>query len=193
MTEHLLDINHLEIAYFSGCGECNRCCDGSSFRFAPLFLGDMEEVYRRFPIVFVKIENRWRMVFILSDGNPCPYLKSGGCTIYAQRPHACRIYPFTPFRDSIYLDSSCPGVGLCGTPVTAGGRLSPAFDHPRLSQIGQKQAQTDRFIKAQKNMEKLGRIGEYTLYASADRSDDPHLRMHKKSLELLRMFSLRDQ
>lgn len=30
------------------------------------------------------------------DEKPCPFVKSGGCMIYADRPWACRIYPLQP-------------------------------------------------------------------------------------------------
>ena len=82
----------------------NRCCADLSLALSPYdilrlknrlgltsdqFLDDYTEPktdpHQRFPRVYLKmLENK---------GRPCPFVSPEGCTIYQDRPGACRIYP----------------------------------------------------------------------------------------------------
>lgn len=42
-------------------------------------------------------------------GKPCYFLKEGRCSVYADRPQGCRIYPFVMTEDGrIVRDEDCP-------------------------------------------------------------------------------------
>jgi len=40
--------------------------------------------------------------------SPCPLFVAGSCTRYADRPVACRAYPFSCLRDGVSLEMTCP-------------------------------------------------------------------------------------
>ena len=44
--------------------------------------------YACFPNVMLSMSN--------GEGKPCPFLSETGCTVYADRPYACRAYPLEP-------------------------------------------------------------------------------------------------
>ena len=164
MKHNLQPLKNIHIAYFNNCDNCIKCCDGSKFLFAPLFLSDIKTTAPLFPIVFIKTAKRYRLVYLLSDGLPCPYLKNGRCSIYESRPHACQTYPFTLFQNTLHLDFDCYGVGLQGTVVASDRAYDRRFFHPRFINWQQKQKKTQHFINAQKGYKKLGKIGTITLY-----------------------------
>jgi Fe-S-cluster containining protein len=41
-----------------------------------------------FPNVMLKMSDQ--------EGHPCPFLSTGGCTVYEDRPYSCRAYPLEP-------------------------------------------------------------------------------------------------
>jgi Fe-S-cluster containining protein len=165
MKKEFVHINDINIAGFGGCNGCSKCCDGSQFLFAPLFLSDIKDTYRHFPLAYIKLGPLMRLVFLLASRQGCIYLdQNGNCGIYEQRPHACRIYPFSPYQRSIYLDTSCPAVGTQGYPIAADGKMARQFWHPRLVNSDRRFWQTQRFIDGKKGFFKLGRFEGYTLY-----------------------------
>ena len=180
MKQPLIPLKNINIAYFYGCDNCSKCCDGSQFLFAPIFLSDIKEIYRYFPIVFAKIGTHLRLVYILSDGKPCKYLHNGICSIYHHRPHACKTYPLTLFQNQIALDISCPAVGSLGVPIATDSAYDSRFFHPRFKNWKTKQQQTQRFINVQKGYKKLGKVNEYTIYEGV--GSTIYHQMIKKSL-----------
>lgn len=180
MKQPPIPLKKINIAYFYGCDNCSKCCDGSQFLFAPLFLNDIKEVYPFFPIVFVKIGGNLRLVYILSDGKPCKYLHNGICSIYPHRPHACKTYPLTLFQNQIALDTSCPAIGSLGVPIATNSTYDSKFFHKRFTNWKEKQKKTQTFINAQKGYKKLGKVNGYTIYEGVGQT--VHHKMIKKSL-----------
>ena len=106
-----VDINKIELLKFNNCLDCIECCKTKLM--APLVLDDFKKVYKYFPILIAKLDT-FRPVMLLSNGISCPYIKDNLCSIYENRPPACKIYPFSPWYDKILLDLSCKGVGIKG-------------------------------------------------------------------------------
>ena len=105
------NIEKIPPLYFSSCENCSECCEGKFF-LAPLVLEDFDKVRDYFEIRAVVLNNEIIPVILLTDGEggSCPYLENGKCSIYNRRPPACKIYPFSPFYDDIFIDISCKGV-----------------------------------------------------------------------------------
>ena len=145
------NITKLPPLYFSGCGECSKCCEGKFF-LAPLILDDFDKVQPFFEIRAV-IFDEIIPVMLLTDGNnPCEYLNNGKCEIYQNRPPACRIYPFSPYYDDIFIDLSCDSVGIFGEKLPTNFeelKTSPFFDE-RMNNFQKKRKKTIEFMKKQK-------------------------------------------
>ncbi len=82
------------------CLQCANCCSSIS----PMITEkDIERIARHFRIKPVDIISRYLHIdedqcFVFND-TPCPFLmKDNYCTIYDQRPKACREYPHTDRR-----------------------------------------------------------------------------------------------
>ena len=145
MRENISKITPL---YFKGCEECNECCEGKFF-LAPLILEDFEKVKHYFEIRAI-ILDEIIPVMLLTDGeNACKYLKNGRCEIYEKRPPACRIYPFSPYYDEIFLDLSCNGVGIEGKKLPSNWKEfqnSPFFEE-RFIDFKKKREKTLEYMK----------------------------------------------
>jgi hypothetical protein len=141
------DIKHLELLKFKGCDNCYECCKKPM---APLILNDFEKVYKYFPILIAKLDF-FKPVMLLSNEISCPYLRNGKCTIYENRPPACKIYPFSPWYDSILLDIGCKGVGTYGNPLPLNERefKNSEFYEERFENITEKITKTSNWIKNQ--------------------------------------------
>jgi len=48
--------------------------------------------------------------FLVLVANPCPKLKENRCTIYNERPNACREFPIFKKGNEIFLANLCPGI-----------------------------------------------------------------------------------
>jgi Fe-S-cluster containining protein len=94
------------------CGDCCRCCK-TSFDGGPISIVSNEYRYLA--------QKYGESNFKQSDGEtflpyPCPFLKSGRCSIYPDRPLVCVFFPFQPGGRSglnaelnvIALASGCP-------------------------------------------------------------------------------------
>lgn len=64
------------------CLECGLCCDGSMFADAVISAEEAERLAGRVAVA----PSRDRLV------QPCVALGKGGCGVYADRPHTCRVY-----------------------------------------------------------------------------------------------------
>lgn len=172
------------VLFFSGCNGCVACC-GDKFPLAPLVLDDFRPVHRRFPILFSLQDDELRVFMKLSDyGVPCPYLRSGSCSIYEERPPACRIYPLTPFNDRLLVDRACPAVGETGLPLVTRGKPGPAFAHPRLENFRGKRASTARWLAGlDRTFAPAETVAGIPLFRYAGALDDPYLQMHRASLD----------
>jgi hypothetical protein len=143
-----VDINHLELLKFKGCEGCIECCKKPM---APLILEDFDKVYKYFPILIAELDT-FKPVMLLSNEISCPYLKNGQCTIYENRPPACRIYPYSPWYDKILLDLGCNGVGTEGKqiPLTKEEFFKSGFYEERFENINTKILKTQKWLKKKK-------------------------------------------
>jgi len=148
MRENFLKLPPL---YFQGCGECVKCCDGSQFFLAPLILEDFEKVKNYFEIRAIVLDEIIPVILLTDGKNPCKYLKNGQCEIYEFRPPACKIYPFSPYYDDIFIDLSCDAIGVNGDklPNTKKEFFNSAFFEERMINFKQKREETLKFMEKQ--------------------------------------------
>jgi len=146
------NIKKLPPLYFKGCKDCTKCCDGTQFFLAPLVLDDFEKVKPYFEIRAIILDDIIP-VMLFNDGNsPCKYLEEGKCTIYENRPPACKIYPFSPFFDEIFIDLSCDAISFEGDrlPTSKEELLKSNFFDERMINLTEKRAKTIEYMKNQK-------------------------------------------
>ncbi|WP_456470394.1 YkgJ family cysteine cluster protein [Caminibacter sp.] len=179
------NIKHLHLLKFNNCENCTECCKNKFL--APLILEDFEKVYEYFPIVIAKLDT-FKPVMLLSTEKECPYLQDEKCSIYEQRPPACKIYPFSPWYDSILLDLSCPGVGVYGSflPLTKKEFYSSSFFDKRIINIKQKLINTARWLENKKIIP-IGSVKNIEIFQISDPKDKYDL-IHKKSLKFLKNY-----
>ena len=178
--------------YFSGCASCDkRCCDGrAGYALTPLITDDFADVYRHFPILFGSINDVFRPLMLMNDGNStCSYLGANGeCRIYEERPPACRLYPISPFFDEVFIDSHCPGVSadMIGEVIVQSGKVASKFYHQRLENFAKKLEQTALFMQAlvenEHDFEAVGEVSGVVLYRYDGEKENDLIRMHKESL-----------
>jgi Fe-S-cluster containining protein len=151
----------------------------------PLVLEDFVEVYEFFPIVFGVLDGDIRAFILLSDGeSACPYLGKNGCEIYEYRPPGCRIYPFSPFFDSIMLDDSCKALGS-GDIVAKDGLIDSSFYHKRLEGLEIKFTNALAYYQTLKySLVEYKKVQDFMLYRYDGEPTDEYISMHLKSLEL---------
>jgi Fe-S-cluster containining protein len=161
------------------------CCKNKYL--APLVLDDFEKVYNHFPILIAKLDIL-KPVMLLSNKNSCPYLLENRCTIYENRPPACKIYPYSPWYDLILLDISCKGIGIEGEllPLTYEEFKNSPFYDDRIENIEEKIIQTSKWVLNQKLnfFTKLFGIKLYTLNSF----NDKYSKMVKKSQKFLKNY-----
>jgi len=91
----------------SGCGA--KCCQ-SNIIFTSLY--DIEKVTKFFPIFFLIQNGKISLVYFFYYGEKenehCPYLQNDLCSIYEERPYACKSYPFSNQKNDIYYSTTCP-------------------------------------------------------------------------------------
>ena len=107
------------IAAAIDCTQCANCCRSLDVCLVPPDLDRLstalhipiEDVITRYADEDLgAVHGEWAVI----PDHPCPFLRGNLCSIYANRPHSCRIYPqFTPdFRynmeDTIEGASFCP-------------------------------------------------------------------------------------
>jgi len=97
---------------FSGCNGCGAICCQSNIIYASLY--DINNVSKYFPIFFLIKDSKISLVYFFYYGEKekqhCPYLKNDLCSIYEERPYACRSYPFSNVKNNFYTDSNCPHI-----------------------------------------------------------------------------------
>ena len=190
MYVNLKDATHLS---FSSCHECqSSCCNGSRFMLAPLILNDLQDVYERFLIAFAYIDEKLRMVMLISNRKkPCIYYQEGLCTIYESRPPACVLYPFTPFYDELLIDTACDAVGSEGFLLQADERegtqqIHPSFFHQRVENFFDKLKATERFLEGlDSSFEPILELDGVTLMHYVGTYRDDAIKMHHDSMKHL--------
>jgi len=180
-----VDIKYLELIRFNECKECSECCKKPM---TPLVLDDFEKVYEYFPILIAKLDI-FKPVMLLSNEISCPYLKEDWCSIYENRPPACKIYPYSPWYDKILLDLSCKGIGTKGKiiPTDYNEFKNSTFFEKRFINITEKLQNTLKWLEK----EELTDFGEYKnikLYKLKP-NDNHYNLLHQKSLQNLKNYS----
>ncbi|WP_456479144.1 YkgJ family cysteine cluster protein [Nautilia sp.] len=178
-------IRHLHLLKFKGCDECTECC--KSKYMAPLVLEDFEKVYKYFPILIAKLD-KLKPVMLLSNSASCPYLENKKCSIYENRPPACKIYPYSPWFGDILLDLSCKGVGIEGKtlPLTPEEFLKSDFYEERFENITEKIKNTNIWL-AKQEVVYFRTYKNIKLYILKNARDD-YAHMHKNSLMFLSYY-----
>ncbi|WP_457560069.1 YkgJ family cysteine cluster protein [Caminibacter sp.] len=176
-----VDVSKIDLLKFKGCEGCSECCKKP---FAPLVLDDFKKVYENFAIVLVDIVHIRPMMVIAKD-KACKYLENEKCLIYEERPPACRIYPFSPFFDKLYLDVGCKGVGIEGDFLPMDWnefRWSDFFDE-RFIKFEEKLLKTNVWLEGKK-FKKAGKIRGME-YFVLEEIEDEYDKMHLDSLKNL--------
>lgn len=177
---------------FHGCSTCEgQCCNGTKgFAAAPLILEDFKEVYQRFPIVFSIKEQKLVAYMLLNDGKGyCQYYSKSAnqCSIYEQRPPACKLYPISPYFEHVLVDTDCVAVQPeLGETLCRDGVLNKAFATQRLDNFVAKLDETRAFLEsiyAMGDFEYIGNLLGIPLFKYARSSDNPYITMHLESLQ----------
>jgi len=108
------------------CSRCGDCCRGTGTDGSLVLLGreeverltrrlglPLEEVAEPYPDVVEFRGARCRLGWALrrtGEGACRFYDEVGGCSVYEDRPHLCRTYPFMLDGDRLIV-SECPGIG----------------------------------------------------------------------------------
>ena len=119
MARKIIDPKKHANFVFNGCAACDAKCCSSNIVFASLY--DINQATAHFPILFYVREKQISPVYFFYYGEivgqKCPYLLNSLCTIYEERPYACRSYPFSFESTHAYYDDGCPQIA----PIEAGG------------------------------------------------------------------------
>lgn len=175
---------------FSTCEGCPaRCCDGREGSvYSELLLEEFERVSKNFPILFTFGELGFlKANVLLSNGKDfCPYIQNHKCTIYNERPQVCRNYPLSPHIDNkIYIDDSCPAIGMQGIEIVKEGIVSKHFDNSSLHNYQEKFIDTYNYLQEfnlKENFELVVTINEIEFYRFLGSSEDKFMQYHLKSL-----------
>jgi len=95
---------------FMDCSGCGAKCCQSNLIYASLY--DIEKVTELFPMFFMIQNHKISLVYFFyygeKEGEHCPYLKNNLCSVYEQRPYACKSYPFSNKENDVYYSTTCP-------------------------------------------------------------------------------------
>lgn len=176
--------------HFSGCSTCEGdCCNGAKgFAASPLILEDFEAVYQNFPILFSISNHKLSAYVLLNDGKSyCKYYINQQCSIYLQRPPACKLYPISPYFEHIFVDTACPSVNQeAGYSVCRDGKLNSAFATKRLEDFVEKLEETHAFfesINILEDFEHVANLSGIALFRYIKPSDNRYIQMHVESLK----------
>jgi Fe-S-cluster containining protein len=186
-----ININDLEKIHFSSCDGClDSCCSSSKFIMAPLILEDIKEVYNHFPIFFASIDNETRLVMILgAKESNCPYFEEDKCSIYEQRPPACKLYPLSPYYDEILIDTSCNAVGSLGDIVSKNGKCTDKFYYERFDNFITKISKTKEYINKRENkLDEVDEIVGIKIFNYIGEMQDEHQEMISSSQKHYTLF-----
>ena len=142
------NIEKLPPLYFKGCGACAKCCEGKFF-LAPLILEDFDKVVDYFKIRIVKLDELIPVMLLTDGENSCKYLENSKCSIYENRPPACKIYPFSPYFDEIFIDLECDAISYEGEklPSNKNEFLKSNFFEERMIDFKNKREKTINYFK----------------------------------------------
>jgi Fe-S-cluster containining protein len=177
--------------HFSSCEGCPaRCCDGREGSvYSELLLEEFERVSKNFPILFTFGDLGFlKANVLLSNGkNFCPYIKDHKCIIYEDRPQVCRNYPLSAHIDNkIYIDDSCPAIGIEGISILEKGRVSESFDNSSLHNYQEKFINTHNYLQEfnkKENFDLVVTINGIDFFQYMGDSKDKFIQLHIKSLK----------
>jgi len=106
-----LDLSELEGRKFVCVDPCQLCCLCQP----ELLESEVQFFKRNFPerIVTRRSPHKHTALVLKQGGGPCTFLEDRRCSVYQNRPHYCRAYPFhvhLSTRAQVELDLSCRGV-----------------------------------------------------------------------------------
>ena len=105
MVDEAFHTVHYEVFEEINCIECANCCKTTSPIFYPNDIDKLARAVRLRPADFIE-----KYLRVDEDGDyvlkssPCPFLDSQNhCTVYADRPRACREYPHTDRKKMVQI------------------------------------------------------------------------------------------
>ncbi len=178
---------------FTSCEGCPaRCCDGREGSvYSELLLEEFERVSKNFPILFTFGELGFlKANVLLSNGKDfCPYIQNHKCIIYDERPQVCRNYPLSPHIDNkIYIDDSCPAIGMDGIEIVKNGAIQQGFDNSSLHNYQDKFIDTYNYLQEfniKDNFELVVTINGIEFYKFIADNQDTFIKLHRESLNNL--------
>lgn len=183
-----VNIKDIGKTYFSSCDNCVRdCCSAPMVMLAPLILDDFQYVYKNFPIQFAYINNELKALMIINKGEgSCKYYKNNRCTIYNERPPACRMYPVSPYFDEFFISGDCSALSFdekLGELICDGKSISDRFFHSRAINFVTKLQSTKQFLEKIKNdlIPSITIVG-IQLFSYSGNIEDEYIKMYKESL-----------
>ena len=183
-----VNIKDVGETYFSSCENCqNDCCSAPLVSLAPLILEDIEYAYKNFLIQFAYINNELRLLMVINRGEgSCKYFIDRRCSIYEERPPACRMFPISPYFDQFFISSDCSALSSnkdSGELICDEENISPNFYHPRVENFIEKLDRTREFLnKVENDLEPTITVAGVKLYKYVGDLDDDYIKMHKESL-----------
>jgi len=132
-----LDLSELEGRRFDCLDDCQLCC-----LCQPELLPQEEQFFRRnFPqrIVTRRTPHRHTALALKKGSGPCTFLDDRRCSVYPNRPHYCRQFPFHVHlmdRVQVSLDLSCRGVWADSGEDATGIGLKLVSENERQLQAG---------------------------------------------------------
>ena len=97
---------------FTNCDNCGAKCCQSNLIYASLY--DFDKITKLFPMFFMIQNHKISLVYFFyygeQDNEHCPYLNNNLCTVYQNRPYACRTYPFSNNKNDFYYSTTCPNI-----------------------------------------------------------------------------------
>lgn len=84
----------LDSAFSYVCGACSRCCEGKAIRVGPYEVLRLARHFKLSTTEFIaKHTQSGGTVLRTTEQGNCGFLGPMGCTVHADRPLACRLYP----------------------------------------------------------------------------------------------------
>lgn len=108
-----LDLSELRGRTFVCVDQCQLCC-----LCQPELLGSEIPFFKKnFPerLTVRRTPHKHTALALKKGGGPCAFLEGGRCSVYPNRPHYCRQFPFHVYlgeRAQVELDLSCRGVWM---------------------------------------------------------------------------------
>jgi uncharacterized protein len=133
------------------CGACSRCCEGKAIRVGPYEVLRLARHFGLTTTEFIAQHTQSGGTVLQTVKGNCSFLGPGGCTVHADRPLACRLYP-------LGMQVSAEGERTFGSlhphPKTEGsyGTQGTVADYLESQQVGPFLAANDSYEKLYDHM-----------------------------------------